>query len=115
MIACIGVRLTGAEGHRIMDEASRASSVTGSPADRLASFLDRVPAGTVAVVLADNTEWTAMDMPWGRRWVWADGEGMSSASSADLVTHADRLMVKAQRRAARRAARALRAMRRAER
>lgn len=98
-----------------MAEASRASSVTGSPADRMTSFLEHVPSGTVAVVLADNTERTAMDMPWGRRWVWADGEGMSSANSADLVTHADRLMAKAQRRAARRAARALRATRRAER
>lgn len=115
MIAAIGVRPPDGGAYAVMIAERRARSVTGSHADRMTSFLEHVPAGTVAVVLADNSEWTAMDMPWGRRWVWADGEGMSSANSADLVNHAERLAVKAQRRAARRAARALRATRRAER
>lgn len=115
MIAGIGVRLTSAEGHRIMDEVARLHTIWSPPAAKMTTFLERVPAGTVAVVLADNTEWIAMGQPPVRRWAWADGRGASSISSADLVTHADRLMAKAQRRAARRAARALRATRRAER
>lgn len=77
-----------------------------SNAEAATMLLERMPAGTIAVVLADRTEWQAVDTPDGRQWIRLGH--VIVLSSAGLAERAVERFTAAQDKTRRREARALR-------